>query len=117
MGSFIIGTLIHLPYSFTSEIKAKQCLFDGICFYEAVIHKGLSESIIWKTYIVLCQLLIRFIPAVLLIILNILIIKAFNLSLDRKKKLLSGRKISSIKRSASKLLKKPSQIFSKTDTK
>ena len=119
LGSFFTGLLIHIPYCFTSSIKGPKCYFsnESYCNYTAVIHQGLYESSLWKTYVILCQLLIRFVPAILLITLNVLIIKGFNSSLNRKKKLLCGpkRKLSSLKRNASKLLTKPSSFFNKRD--
>ena len=118
LGCFFIGLLIHIPYCFTSSIKGPKCYFNtSYCNYTAVIHKGLYESPLWNTYVILCQLLIRFVPAILLVILNVLIIKGFNSSLNRKKKLLCGpkRKLSSLKRNASKLLTKSSSFFNKRD--
>ena len=118
LGCFFIGILIHTPYCFTSQIEATDYVLNNktFCNYTSVTYKGLNESMLWITYVILCQLLIRFLPAILLITLNVFIIRGFNSSLVRKKKLLRPkRKLTSLKRSASKLLRKSSSFFNKRD--
>ena len=69
---------------------------------------GLEASFTWKSYIVSQQLLIRLIPTFLLIFMNVAIIRSFNLSIQRKKRL-RARKF--VQRTSSKLFPKRGSKF------
>ena len=49
-----------------------------VCSYYGHDIEGLHDTIIWKTYVVLCELMVRFGPALLLIGLNVAMIRHFN---------------------------------------
>ena len=49
-----------------------------VCSYYGHDIEGLHDTLIWKTYVVLCELMVRFGPALLLIGLNVAMIRHFN---------------------------------------
>ena len=67
-----------------------------------------TDTHIWMAYKIICELITRFGPTLLLVILNVAIIRNFNLSVQRKKKLRANH---FIQRSASKLMDRPSKFF------
>ena len=95
----------------------KNVYGDRACSYKGQIqgfHSGnqtmlVTDTHVWMAYRIICELITRFGPTLLLIILNVAIIRNFNLSVQRKKKLRASR---FIQRSASKLMDhRPSQFF------
>ena len=79
-----------------------------LCEYYGKDDLSIKNSIIWKSYKIICELITRFGPTLILIILNIAIIRNFNLSVERKKKLRANH---FIQRSSSKLMDRPSKFF------
>ena len=67
-----------------------------------------TDTHVWMAYKIICELITRFGPTLLLVILNVAIIRNFNLSVQRKKKLRANH---FIQRSASKLMDRPSKFF------
>ena len=54
------------------------------CVYELEERLARTETMIWKVYVVLCEIMVRFGPCTLLIILNLLMIKNFHKSHVRR---------------------------------
>ena len=67
-----------------------------------------TDTHVWMAYKIICELITRFGPTLLLVVLNVAIIRNFNLSVQRKKKLRANH---FIQRSASKLMDRPSKFF------
>ena len=61
---------------------------------------GLETCVFWMTYKICCEILVRLGPTVLLIAMNVAIIRNFNLSVRRKKKLKASK---FVKRTSSQL--------------
>ena len=55
-----------------------------MCVYELEEVLARTQSSIWKTYVILCEILVRFGPCVLLIVLNLLMIRDFYKSHKRR---------------------------------
>ena len=90
---------MHIPHCFEKTVEAVDCVelvgnntknnipqcwcFNTtkenlVCSYFGHNIEGLHDTIIWKTYVVLCELMVRFGPALLLIGLNVAMIRHFN---------------------------------------
>ena len=97
--SFFCGLVMHIPHCFEKTVEAVDCVelvgnntknnipqcwcFNTtkenlVCSYFGHNIEGLHDTIIWKTYVVLCELMVRFGPALLLIGLNVAMIRHFN---------------------------------------
>ena len=55
-----------------------------MCVYELEERLARTETMIWKIYVVLCEIMVRFGPCTLLIILNLLMIRDFHKSHIRR---------------------------------
>ena len=55
-----------------------------MCIYELEEVLARTQTSIWKLYVILCEILVRFGPCVLLIVLNLLMIRDFNKSHNRR---------------------------------
>ena len=55
-----------------------------LCLYELEEKLARTDTIIWTVYVVLAEIMVRFGPCILLITLNILMIRDFHLSLNRR---------------------------------
>ena len=92
---------MHIPHCFEKTVEPVDCLalvsnssgmksndpncwcFNTgpdtlVCSYYGHDIEGLHDTLIWKTYVVLCELMVRFGPAMLLIGLNVAMIRHFN---------------------------------------
>ena len=71
------NTKVNIPqcWCFNTSSEDKESL---VCSYFGHNIEGLHDTIIWKTYVVLCELMVRFGPALLLIGLNVAMIRHFN---------------------------------------
>ena len=92
------------------EAKNRNPPFQGSvqCSLRKQAIKGLSSSPIWLAYLIINELLTRLCPVVFLNFLNIAMIREFNVSIRRRKKLRASR---FVQRTTSKLLQKPSKFF------
>lgn len=79
--------------------------------YETLPLPGLSDSFLWITYKIFCEILVRLGPTVLLIAMNVAIIHHFNVSMHRKKKLRASK---FVQRTSSQLF--PSELFPKRNS-
>jgi len=59
------------------------------CYYEAGVQEEVASSAIWRTYIVLCELFMRFLPCLILTGLTIFMARDFHVSLRRRRKLMA----------------------------
>ncbi len=57
------------------------------CYYESSVSGNVGESPMWLAYVVLCELAMRVLPCLLLVALNFLMVRDFNVSMRRRKKL------------------------------
>ena len=57
------------------------------CYYESSVSGNVGESPMWLAYVVLCELAMRVLPCLLLVVLNFLMVRDFNVSMRRRKKL------------------------------
>ena len=57
------------------------------CYYESSVSGNVGESPMWLAYVVLCELAMRVLPCMLLVALNFLMVRDFNVSMRRRKKL------------------------------
>ena len=55
-----------------------------MCLYELEEKLARTDTIIWTVYVVLAEIMVRFGPCILLVTLNILMIRDFHLSLNRR---------------------------------
>ena len=55
-----------------------------MCIYELEEVLARTQTSIWKLYVILCEILVRFGPCALLIVLNLLMIRDFNKSHNRR---------------------------------
>ena len=55
-----------------------------LCLYELEEKLARTDTMIWTVYVVLAEIMVRFGPCILLITLNILMIRDFHLSLNRR---------------------------------
>ena len=69
---------------------------------------GLETCVFWMTYKICCEILVRLGPTVLLIAMNVAIIRNFNLSVRRKKKLKASK---FVKRTSSQLFPNRNSSF------
>ena len=60
--------------------------------YELEEKLARTESIIWMVYVVLAEIMVRFGPCILLITLNLLMIRDFHISLNRRISLINSIK-------------------------
>jgi len=60
------------------------------CFYDKGVQRGVAESEVWRTYIVLCELLMRLIPCATLAFLTTAMARDFHVSLRRRRKLMAS---------------------------
>ncbi len=90
--------ILQVPRFFNSEVVPSTCLLvDEVtwettsvptcdcgrddhddrytCYYETQPLAGVATSPIWKTYVVLCELMMRILPCVLLVVLTFLMIR------------------------------------------
>ena len=55
-----------------------------LCLYELEEKLARTDTMIWTVYVILAEIMVRFGPCILLITLNILMIRDFHLSLNRR---------------------------------
>ena len=55
-----------------------------LCVYELEEKLARTDTMIWTVYVVLAEIMVRFGPCILLITLNILMIRDFHISLNRR---------------------------------
>ncbi len=48
---------------------------DVTCYYETSVDESVAESAPWRTYVVLCELMMRILPCCLLVVLNFLMVR------------------------------------------
>lgn len=81
---------------------------EAICSYKREEISDLNSSPIWFAYLIIVELLVRLGPIVVLITLNIFMIRDFNVSIRRRKKMRATR---FVQRTSSKLFPKSSKFF------
>ena len=96
--SFLLGIALQVPRVFSYEFNG-----DAITLKETF-----RDNIMWEVYLIFSEILVRLGPTILLIGLNIAIIRQFNLSIRRKKRLRARR---FVQRTSSKLLRRSSGFF------
>ena len=92
------------------DVTISFILGDTLCshLYRIVPLPGLETCDFWITYKICCEILVRLGPTVLLIAMNVAIIRNFNLSLRRKKKLKASK---FVKRTSSQLFPNRNSSF------
>ena len=79
---------------------------DYTCVYHRKENIEVTESPIWRVYVILTEILCRIGPCIILVILNLLMIHGFRTSLQRKKKLVQKVNEEKSKKSKSKVKSK-----------
>ena len=99
------------------DVTISFILGDTLCshLYRIVTLPGLETCVFWITYKICCEILVRLGPTVLLVAMNVAIIRNFNLSVRRKKKLKASK---FVKRTSSQLFpNRNSSFFEAPDRK
>ena len=89
--SFLAGILLHIPLCFQNRVV---CLdhADEVCSWQAQENEDISQSSLFKAYLVVSEILLRFGPIITLASLNTLIIYKFQ-KIAKKRQRLKGYSI------------------------
>ena len=79
---------------------------DYTCVYHRKENIAVTESPIWRVYVILTEILCRIGPCIILVILNLLMIHGFRTSMQRKKKLVKKVNEEKTKKSKTKVKSK-----------
>ena len=122
------GLIVHVPEVFcTKEMIEQKCIIteyyckcpevpdsigisgNNTCFYHERVLTEVTDTSLWRAYKIIREVMVRIGPTLLLIVLNVAIIRNFNKSVQRRKKLRASH---FVQRSSSQLFdSRPSKFF------
>ena len=84
---FLAGVLLHIPLCFQNHVQCRLNQEEGRCSWQAREQPHISQSIMFKVYLVVSEILLRFGPITMLATLNTLIIYKFRKIAKRRQRL------------------------------
>ena len=119
---FLFGSILHIPLCFQNTIVDRGVIWERLGssnetinrtlpYYQSLEYEPVAESDLFKVYLVVSEIFLRFGPIVVLAVLNILIIFKFK-EVTRRRSMLKGL---SSPATARRLLTKTEAIYEKTN--
>ena len=83
------GGLTNRFYAIYFYLISEDTNQDITCYYGEEEIVNITDNMMWKTYVVLSEMLIRILPCIILVCLNLAMINDFNVSVRRRQQLMA----------------------------